>query len=324
MEAKECMKRLWILSTAVTLLISSVCFGAMAEDLAIPLIPVAESSHREGVRSDGLIPWGNGFISFDIILSSNAQGYPDGVTASISYYAKNGRTSEEVLGWDLVLNDDDNAPVHCDLWYVFPDGQQANYTNSVPVVFAESIHTCRIVPLLADDLSSDQYPAVIGSIAGFRQTSDSTTILNSGYVSRGSTRVSFQYPAACEIVDEGSIGTLVYLSESDYISLMIPKGKMSGTAAVHDYIGDFGEITELSETMNVFAVHGDENHRMPYLDVVEIGVNLPDGTGLIVCAYCPYGHTEVYDLLITVLSSITNTTVLENWLNNVWIPIVTN
>lgn len=35
MKAKECMKRLWILSTAVILLISSVCFGTMAEDLAI-------------------------------------------------------------------------------------------------------------------------------------------------------------------------------------------------------------------------------------------------------------------------------------------------
>ena len=152
---------------------------------------------------------------------------------------------------------------------------------------------------------------------------DEIPAMSTGYVSRGSTRVSFQYPAACEIVDEGSIGTLVYLSESDYISLMIPKGKMSGTAAVHDYIGDFGEITELSETMNVFAVHGDENHRMPYLDVVEIGVNLPDGTGLIVCAYCPYGHTEVYELLLTVLGSITDTAVLEDWLNGVWIPTVT-
>ena len=152
---------------------------------------------------------------------------------------------------------------------------------------------------------------------------DEIPAMSTGYVSRGSTRVAFQYPAGCEIVDEGSIGTLLYLTESDYISLMIPKGKMSGTAAVHDYIGDFSEITELSETMNVFAVHGDENHRMSYLDVVEIGVNLLDGTGLIVCAYCPYGHTEVYDLLITVLSSITNTTVLDNWLNNEWIPMVT-
>ena len=30
-----------------------------------------------------------------------------------------------------------------------------------------------------------------------------------GYISRGSTHVSFQYPAACELVDEGSIGTYV-------------------------------------------------------------------------------------------------------------------
>ena len=160
------MKRLWIPNAAVILLLLSVCFGAMAEDLAVPLVSLNENS-RKGICSDGLIPWGNGFISFDIILSSNAQGYPDGVTASISYYAKNGRTSEEVLGWDLVLNDDDNAPVHCDLWYVFPDGQQANYTNSVPVVFAESIHTRRIIPLLADDLPSDQYPAVIGRMGGY-------------------------------------------------------------------------------------------------------------------------------------------------------------
>ena len=154
-------------------------------------------------------------------------------------------------------------------------------------------------------------------------SADDISGTKTGYVSRGSTRVVFQCPGGCEIVDEGSIGTLVYLTESDYISLMIPKGKMSGTAAVHDYIGDFGEITELSETMNVFAVHGDENHRMPYLDVVEIGVNLPDGTGLMVCTYCSYSHTEVYELLLTVLESISDTAVLEDWLSNVWIPMVT-
>ena len=53
---------------------------------------------------------------------------------------------------------------------------------------------------------------------------DEIPAMSTGYVSRGSTRVAFQYPAGCEIVDEGSIGTLVYLTESDYISLMIPKG----------------------------------------------------------------------------------------------------
>ena len=152
---------------------------------------------------------------------------------------------------------------------------------------------------------------------------DEIPAMSTGYVSRGSIRVAFQYPAGCGIVDEGSFGTFVYLTENDYVTLMIPKGQMSGTAAVYDYIGDFGEITELSDSMNVFAVHGDENHLMSYLDVVEIGVNLPDGTGLIVCAYCPYGHTEVYELLLTVLGSITDTAALKDWLNGVWIPAVT-
>ncbi len=155
-------------------------------------------------------------------------------------------------------------------------------------------------------------------------SADEMPDMTTDYVSRGSTHVAFQYPTGCKIVDEGSIGTYVYLTESDYVTLMIPKRKLSGTVAVHDYIGDFGEITELSDSMNVFAVHGDANHRMPYLDVVEIGVNLPDGTGLVVCTYCPYGHTEVYDLLLTVLASITDTTVLEDWLNDVWIPTVTS
>ena len=147
--------------------------------------------------------------------------------------------------------------------------------------------------------------------------------LTAGFVSRGSARVAFQYPAGCKIVDEGSIGTYVYLTENDYVTLMIPKGKLSGTAAVHDYIGDFGDITELSDSMNVFAVHGDANHRMPFLDVMEIGVNLPDGTGLVVCAYCSYGHTEVYDLLLTVLGSLTDTGALASWLSDVWLPTVT-
>ena len=38
---------------------------------------------------------------------------------------------------------------------------------------------------------------------------DEIPAMPTGYVSRSSTRVNFQYPATCEIVDEGSIGTLV-------------------------------------------------------------------------------------------------------------------
>ncbi len=152
---------------------------------------------------------------------------------------------------------------------------------------------------------------------------DEIPAMSTGHVSRGSTRVAFQYPGGCGIVDEGSIGTCVYLTESDYVTLMIPKGMLSGTAAVCDLIGDPGAITDLSDSMNVFAVHGDENHRMPYLDVVEIGVDLPDGTGVVVCAYCSYGHTEIYGLLLTVLGSITDPAALEEWLSAVWLPTVT-
>ena len=151
---------------------------------------------------------------------------------------------------------------------------------------------------------------------------DSDILLSTACVSRGSNRVPFQYPEACRMVDEGSIGTYVYLTESDYVTLMIPKKNLSGTEAVREAIGDFGEILELSDSMNVFAVHGDENHRMPFLDVVEIGVNLPDGTGVMVCTYCPCGQTEVYDLLLTILDSMTDTAVLEDWLNDVWMPMI--
>ena len=193
------MKHLWIQSTALILLLLSVCLGAVAEDLAVPLISMNENN-RKGISSDGLIPWENGFISFDVVISSDAQGCPDGVTASVSYYAKNGKAAEEVLGWDLVLNSHDDLPVHCDLWYVFPDGQQANYTNPVPAGFCEDIYACRLVPLLADGLSSVKYPAVMGSTAEPDQTVDKTDA--------GS-------PADCGTVDGDSICTCVCLTEND-------------------------------------------------------------------------------------------------------------
>lgn len=182
------MRRVWIRSTALVLLLMSVFCGSLAEDFVVPLVSVTESTSRQGIGSDGLIPWGNGFLSFSVILASGDQGCSDGVTASVSYYAKNGKTSEEVLGWELVLNDCDDCPVSCVLWYVFPDGQQANYTNPKPVSFHESLCSCRITPLLADELPSDKFPAVTGSTAEVDQESDrkeagAATALNSGLVS---------------------------------------------------------------------------------------------------------------------------------------------
>ena len=129
----------------------------------------------------GLIPWGNGFLSFSVILASGDQGCPDGVTASVSYYAKNGKTSEEVLGWELMLNECDDCPVHCDLWYVCPDRPQANYTNSQPVTFHESLRSCRITPLLADGLPSNKFPTVIGSTAELHKERDRENAAQHGF-----------------------------------------------------------------------------------------------------------------------------------------------
>ena len=175
------MRRVWIRSTALVLLLMSVFCGSLAEDFVVPLVSITESTSRQGIGSDGLIPWENGFLSFSVILASGDQGCPDGVTASVSYYAKNGKTSEEVLGWELMLNECDDCPVHCDLWYVFPDRQQANYTNSQPVSFHESLRSCRITPLLADGLPSNKFPTVIGSTAELHKESDRENAAQHGF-----------------------------------------------------------------------------------------------------------------------------------------------
>ena len=253
-----------------------------AGELHVPLAEMDTNGKMKGVRSDGIIPYGNGQISFDVIQVSNQQNGSKSVTASISYYASNGMTSQEILGWDLILNGHDGSPLHCDLWYTFPDGKQANYTNPQPVLFSEEIRSCRLIPVLADGLSSRTFPEVA---AGFSEiNSQPETVINP-------------------------------LLFGKYLVAFF-------TAAVIENIGDGEFVTELSENMNVFAVHGDTNHRMPGLDVVEAGINLPDGTGMVACTYCRYGHTEVYDLLLKILDSITDTTALKGWLENVWLPLI--
>ena len=292
------------------------------DELHVLLAGMDENGQMKGVRSEGVLPYGNGQISFDVIQISDQRDASERVTASISYYAPNGMTSKEILGWDLILNGHEESPLHCDLWYTFPDGKQANYTNPQPVEFSEDIQSCRLIPVLADELSSLTFPEVV---AGFSEMSSQpeSQSMSTGFVSRDSVRIAFQYPSECKIVDDGSIGTYIYLNETDYVTLMIPKKRQSGTAAVIDNIGDGELVTELSENMNVFAVHGDMNHRMPNLDVVETGINLPNGTGIVACTYCSYGQTEVYDLLLHILDSITDTTALKGWLENVWLPVIT-
>ena len=144
-----------------------------------------------------------------------------------------------------------------------------------------------------------------------------------GYVIRGSQRIAFLYPEGCEIEIEDSIGTAVFLDDGNYVALAIPRGGVSGVDDLLARMLDSEAIVRLSEDMHVCGVHGDDNHRMPYLDIVSIGINLPDGGNVGLAAFCDYGTTEVYDLLLTIVSSMTDAALLEEWLTNEWIPYIT-
>ncbi len=144
-----------------------------------------------------------------------------------------------------------------------------------------------------------------------------------GSATNGKQEVQFLYPETCAYLNEGKIGTFVYLDEDNYITLCVPKPGVTGVEDLHDVMGNVGEIIALSDDLQLSTVHGDTNHFMPDLDVVEIGINLSDGGNVVVCTFCPYGATEVYDLLLTVVSSMTDATLLEEWLTDEWIPYVT-
>ena len=144
-----------------------------------------------------------------------------------------------------------------------------------------------------------------------------------GSATNGKQEVRFLYPETSAYLNVGKIGTFVYLDEDNYITLCVPKPGVTGVEDLHDVMGNVGEIIALSDDLQLNAVHGDTNHFMPDLDSVEIGINLPNGGNIVVCTFCPYGTTEVYDLLLTVVSSMTDAALLEEWLANEWIPYIT-
>lgn len=147
----------------IILLTALFCSG-FAEEMHISIVSIIENDQVPGIASGGLIPWGNGYVSFDVVYGLDRQNDPKQITASISYYAKNGRTAEEVTGWNLILNDHAESSIYCEKWYEFPDGQQTNYTNTTPISFDGEIYSCRLIPVLADQNSADQFPVLYGSL----------------------------------------------------------------------------------------------------------------------------------------------------------------
>ena len=132
--------------------------------------------------------------------------------------------------------------------------------------------------------------------------------------------VEFAYPAQCAIEDEGSIGVIVRLDENNYVSVCVPREGMSGTAQLAENIGDLPAIRVLQNGLHAYALHGDPGHRRPGVDIVTAGIDLEDGTGLILNAEAEYGCTEIYPVLLTVLSSVTDAAAFDEWLNAEWLP----
>lgn len=141
-------------------------------------------------------------------------------------------------------------------------------------------------------------------------------------VTNGAKKVSFLHPADCYIFDDGSLGVFVYLNASAYVAVSIPGRGLSGTEKLRENIGEDTKIRMLSDDIYVFATHGDPNHRRFNVDIVSVGLNLPDGSGIIANADCGYGQTEIYDVLLCIVRSLTDATALEAWLNDEWIPFV--
>ena len=53
---------------------------------------------------------------------------------------------------------------------------------------------------------------------------------------------------------------------------------------------------------------------------VEGGLKLPGGVDVVVASQCLYGDTAVYDLLLTIVGSLTDAAPLQTWLEETWIP----
>ena len=152
---------------------------------------------------------------------------------------------------------------------------------------------------------------------------EETTALMEYTVRNGKKQAHFEFPESCYIMDDGNIGVFVFLNSSNYVAVSIPGRGLSGTEKLRENIGDDEKICVLSDDIYVFATHGDMNHRRPYVDIVSVGINLPDGTGIIANAESEYGRIEVYDLLLTIVGSMTDSSLLEVWINNEWLPQLT-
>ena len=163
---------------------------------------------------------------------------------------------------------------------------------------------------------------VVGAMAE-EDVQDILPPLSETSATNGVHEVTFSYPEGLEIMQDGKWGTTVFLRDYVYVIVTVLPDDVTPEEDFAERIYP-EQLTILDDTLSLGSFHNEYAARQ-YYDVVEVGVALPDGPDVILHATCLVGETDVYDLLLTVLSSmIDDITPVEEWLEEVWIPLVTS
>ena len=167
------------------------------------------------------------------------------------------------------------------------------------------------------------FSLVLAMIFGICANAEDICIQETYTVKNGSKEATFSYPQGCTIEDEGPLGAIVRLDPESYIAVSIPRKNNTGTQKLLENIGDEQKITQLTDDVHVFSSHGESNHPMlSRFDIVEVGIDLGKHMGVIVNVHCPHGQTDIYEVAMTIVESLTEDTAFSEWLTETWIPYI--
>lgn len=139
----------------------------------------------------------------------------------------------------------------------------------------------------------------------------------------GTRAVAFSYPAACQATPDGHFGTYIHLKDDAYVVVVLLEEGRSITQRFEETKAPETEIIQLAENLYLLPWLDNIGYGLPgwpVLDILEVGVALPDGRSIIVQSTFPDGDAGIYDVLLTILASITDATPLADWMTRIGLP----
>lgn len=147
--------------------------------------------------------------------------------------------------------------------------------------------------------------------------------LTSTRIVNGTRAVVFSYPADCKATPDSPSATFIHLNDEAYVVVVLLDEDESITQLFEETKSPEQEIILLAENLRLLSWLDKIGYGMPgwpVLDILEVGVTLPDGRSVIVQSTCPDGNTDIYDTLLTILGSITDAAPLADWMARNGIP----